>query len=1192
MLKDKPSLPEIEKKVLDFWDKNHIFEKTIEHRKKNKAFSFYDGPPFATGLPHYGHILATTIKDSVTRFWTMKGYKVERRVGWDCHGLPVENLIEKELGLKDKSQVEEMGIEKFNDACRAAVFRSVGDFQKTLKRVGRWADYSNSYATFDNDYIESVWWVFKALWDEGLIYSDYRVTPYCPRCGTPLSNFEVNQGYKDVDDPAIFVKFKLKEQEDNIPTYFVAWTTTPWTLTANAALAVNKDIDYVKVRVFDRYDNGKAVYQNLILAKLVYEKIINNNNHHSLYSVFEGFKTGGGEISIMSEKIKDYKGSELVGKEYEPIFSFIKPEKKAHFVIDADFVSVEDGSGIVHIAPAFGADDMEAARENNIPVILTVNGDGKFVEEVKPWAGRFVKKADADIIEYLKAEGSLLGEEKIKHSYPFCWRCDTPLLYYPIDSWYVEVTKIKDRLIKNNKEIRWVPAHLKEGRFGKWLEDARDWAVSRNRFWGAPMPVWKCSDCGKHIPIGSLDDLAKLSTAKNQYYFLRHGEADSNVLNIVSSFPEKFEIGLTEKGKKEIEKAVKELKKEGIDMIISSPLNRTKQTAEVVSKALGIKYKIDERLAEYDFGRLNGATVEEFEKEVGNHAGKFKNSPEGGETLVDVRSRVFSLVKELEENNKGKNILFISHGDPLWVLQAMMEGKGREQVLKDRENLIQTGEWRKVTLKNSPLNSDGDLDMHRPYIDSVKIKCPDCGGEASRISQVFDCWFESGSMPYASWHYPFDNKKRVENIFPADFIAEGLDQTRGWFYTLHVLAAALTKKNIGLGKNNPAFKNVIVNGLILDESGRKLSKKLRNYTEPEILFDTIGADAVRYFLLSSTSIGEDYRFSDKGVAETKTKVISRLLNSYNFFEMYADDGDKLAGYKDKAKENVIDKWIKARLKQVIFAVESNMEKYELTQATRPIADFLDDLSNWYIRRSRTRLQRPDSRDDFYAASKTLYECLIEISKVMAPFTPFIAEAVYRSLTEERAKESVHLEDWPKASKLNKEEESLILDMILAREAASQALARRSDAGIKVKQPLNSYKFSIEAIKDKTDIIKLIAEEANVKQVIYDKDVSGEGVLDVEIGHELRREGMLREIIRMIQGLRQNAGLEPGEKALLYAYSEEEEIKSIIFDNKDKLIADFSLLKINFKKDDNIEALAEKDINNRGKIWLGIKLGTD
>ncbi|MDD5099103.1 MAG: class I tRNA ligase family protein, partial [Candidatus Colwellbacteria bacterium] len=1059
---EKNELSKIEEEVLKRWAEKKIFEKTIEHRQKNKSFSFYDGPPFATGLPHYGHILATTIKDSVTRFWTMKGYKVERRVGWDCHGLPVENLIEKELGLRDKKAILEMGVEKFNNACRAAVFRSVGDFQKTLQRVGRWADYENSYATLDNSYIESVWWVFKQLWEKGLVYSDYRVSPYCPRCGTPLSNFEVNQGYKDTDDPAIFVKF---ESIDEPGTYFVAWTTTPWTLTANAALAVGEDIDYVKVE-HNSLNGGEKEF--LIFAKDRFEDITGNE---------KTFKIVG-----------NYKGRDLLGKRYAPVFDFTELEKRAHFVVAADYVSTEDGSGIVHTAPAFGVDDMETGKKNNLPTIVTVDEAGKFNPEVKPWQQMFVKKADAEIIENLNSRGLLLKEGTIRHSYPFCWRCDSPLLYYPIESWYVAVTKIKNDLVANNKKIRWVPPHLKEGRFGKWLEDARDWSVSRNRFWGAPIPIWKCLECENTEAVGSLSELAGFMPSRgNNYILMRHGEADSNVLNVISCIPEKTDIALTKRGLNDVEESVKLLKKRKIDAIYCSPVKRARQTADIIGDKLGIKPIEDERLMEYDVGIWNGRPVEEFESWMGPHSNKFTKTPDEGENLRSVRSRMMDLLASVDEKHSGENILIIGHGDPLWVLEGAMLGLDEKKTIDLRKSLIAPGEIREVSLIRAPRTSSGEVDMHLPYVDDIKPNCPKCGGKMKRVSQVFDCWFESGSMPYASWHYPFENKTKVESIFPADFIAEGLDQTRGWFYTLHVLATALTQshgkiKLSGLGKDRPAFKNVIVNGLVLDESGRKLSKKLRNYTEPEVIFEKYGADAMRYFLLSSTSIGEDYRFADKGVAETKTKVIDRFLNSYNFLRMYAPAGDMGRYFAQKADtRSILDIWIKDRLDETIIEMTEKMESYDLTSATRPLISFLDDFSNWYIRRSRKRLQRPDDKRDYYAAAKTMYDVLLSISKLLAPFAPFVSEAVYLSLVGDEGKESVHLEDWPKPSaKMTPARKAVIRDMEELRSLTTEALARRSETGIKVKQPMKVFKFSNESLKGKTELLLLLADEVNVK----------------------------------------------------------------------------------------------------------------
>lgn len=1139
--------------MLEFWDSAQIFQKTIEQREQGVPYSFYDGPPFATGLPHYGHILASTIKDSVTRFWTMKGRKVERRVGWDCHGLPVENLIEKELELRDKKAVLELGIEKFNTACQSAVFRYVNNFENTLKRLGRWADYSNSYATLDNSYMESVWWVFNRLWEEGLVYTDYRVTPYCPRCGTPLSNFEVNQGYKDVDDPAIFVKFKIKGKSDE---YFLAWTTTPWTLTANVALAVNPKFDYIKAEI-----ENNGIKETIVLAKELAEKVFTGMEYKILETV---------------------KGDELLGMEYEPIFDFIKPEGKSHVVIPADFVTLDDGSGIVHTAGLFGVDDMEACKKNGIAMILTVNEGGKFVDEVELWKGMFVKKADRQIIEYLKEHNALLKEDRIIHSYPHCWRCDTPLLYYPIDSWYVAVTKIKNELLQNNEQITWVPSHLKEGRFGKWLADARDWSVSRNRFWGSPIPVWNCSDCGKNHAIGSLSELMEKKVASgNKYYIMRHGEAEANVRKICSTIPELFENRLTKKGEADVKITAEFIKKEGIDMIFASPLLRTRMTAEVVSKETGAEVVVEERLREYDVGIWNGKNEDDFNNSFTSQAEKFVKAAEGGETLSAIRARMIEFIKDLEKQHFGKKILIVSHGDPLWALECALNGLNDEQTAQMRETAyIQTGEWREVKWSNFPYDRDGRVNLHRPYIDEIKLRC-ECGGEMTRIEHVFDCWFESGSMPYASWHYPFENKEKVEEIFPADFIAEGLDQTRGWFYTLHVLATALTKKDIGLGKSHPAFKNVIVNGLVLAEDGKKLSKKLKNYTEPELIFEKFGADALRYFLLTSTSIGDDYRFSDKGVQEIKAKVIDRFVNSFNFYRMYVPENMKVDG---EIRHSVLDKWIKARLKETVGKMTGFMENYKLTDATRELTAFLDDLSNWYIRRSRTRLQRSIDMADHMACAETLRESLIGVAKLLAPFSPYVTEAIYLNLTEGKRKESVHLEDWPITEELSQEETVLMTDMISIRELAAVGLAKREESGIKIKQPLKAFYINKTDLSDKQEILATLADEINVKAVIIDKETTG-GRLDTEITTDLRMEGYLREFIRSVQDMRQKSGFKPGEKGILYVStsgmpqtaisSKEEELRKIL-----------SIQRIEYAKSDKVIMISESKEEGID-VWIGI-----
>lgn len=917
------NIKELDEKVLKHWEDNKIFEKSIEQRKGKKSFSFYDGPPFATGLPHYGHILATTIKDTVLRYWTMKGFQVNRRVGWDCHGLPIENLIEKELQLKSKKDIEELGIEKFNKACRESVFRCVGDFTKTLKKVGRWADYDNAYTTMDNNYIESVWWVFKQLWDKELVYNDYRVGPFCPRCGTTLSNFEVNLGYKDVEDPSIYIKFSVKEKEQP-NTYFLVWTTTPWTLPGNVALAVGKKIEYVKIKKGDEF---------WILAK---ERL----------SVIEG------DYTIE----ETYKGKDLLKWQYHPLYDFMLPSEPAFYVVEGDFVSTEDGSGIVHIAPAFGIDDMEVGRANNLPIIMTIEEDGKFKKEIKPWAGMFVKKADSLITADLKSNGRLYLQEVIKHSYPFCWRCDTPLLYLAQKTHYIAVSKIKEALIENNQKIHWVPEHLKEGRFGKWLEDAKDWAFCRKRYWGAPIPIWRCFKCGKEKCVGS--------------------------------------------------------------------------------------------------------------------------------------------IKELKENTKQQSDF-------------------------------------------------GDL--HRPYIDDVWLEC-DCGGKMTRIEEVFDCWFESGSMPYAQWHYPFEDAEKVEQTFPADFIAEGLDQTRGWFYTLNVISTALTLcvkdrcLDIKLKKNSPAFKNVVVNGLVLAEDGKKLSKKLKNYPMPEEILDKFGADALRYFLLASTPIGEDYRFSEKVVEETYKRIISTLWNTAVFLNTYIDTDFKAP--KKFNSENVLDQWITSRLQDLAVNVTKQMDGYELTKAARFFDEFIDDLSNWYVRRSRRRFQKPQNEQEKKEAAETLYLVLLELSKLLAPFTPFISENIYLELAtrSKDAKESVHLCDFPEA-KDNLRDEKLEQAMDKAREIVSIALKQRSEAKIKIRQPLAT--LTIKTDLKNQDLVNIIQEEVNVKNVLVDKQAKNEIELDFQLTDELKAEGIAREFIRQVQQLRKFGGFVRTDKIAVLYNTVDKQLKEII-----------------------------------------------
>jgi len=932
-----------EKEILDFWQKNKIFEKSIEQKPKNKSYVFYDGPPFATGLPHYGHILASLIKDVVPRYWAMRGFRIERRWGWDCHGLPIENLIEQELNLKNKKDIESLGINKFNQSCKDSVLRYVDEWKKVIPRIGRWVDMEHPYKTMDFDYMESVWWVFERLWNKGLIYRDYKSMHICPRCGTTLSNFEVTLGYKDIEDLSVIIKFKLKKEKD---TFILAWTTTPWTLPGNVALAVGKDIDYVKIQI------DKDFY---ILAKDRLEIIKNK------YEIIE--KT---------------KGKDLIGLEYEPLFDYfsqrndLKNKNSGWKVYDANFVSTEEGTGIVHIAPAFGEDDLNLGRLKNLPFIQHVKEDGCFTDEVIEWAGEEVKpkddisKTDRKVMQWLEKQNKLFSQEKIVHKYPFCWRCDTPLLNYATFSWFMKVTAIKEKIIKNNEKINWVPEHIKHGRFGKWLEEARDWSISRSRYWGTPLPIWQCQ--------GSSALRASSEPQPN------------------SSLP---------KGSKN----------------------------DKVNPCDNIK--------------------------------------------------VFGSVKELEK------------------------------------------------LSNKKIK-----DLHKPYIDEIVFKCEKCGGLMERVPEVLDCWFESGSMPYAQVHYPFENKESFEKNFPAQFVAEGVDQTRGWFYTLMVLSTALF--------NKPAFLNNIVNGIILAEDGQKMSKRLKNYPEPMQIIDKYGADAVRFYLLSSPAIkADDLCFSEKGVEETLKKVLIILWNVYIFYKLYANEENEKFNVKTTSNIFVLDGWILSRLNSLNEEINKAMDKYDLLKALRPIEKFIDDLSTWYLRRSRQRIKNNKQGKE---AAQILKYILFNLSKMIAPFTPFLSEQVYQGLKDEKDPESVHLCDYPQSNKelINR---ALEREMAKVREIVSLALSERSKIGIKVRQPIASLKIKNQIgpygesqattkIKNNKGLLDLIKDEVNVKQVVFDDKLEKEVEIDAEITPELKEEGLIRDCIRQIQVIRRKAGLLPSDEIII------------------------------------------------------------
>ncbi len=989
--KPKSAFAVREEKTLAFWQDKEIFQKSLDKHAPKGDFVFYDGPPFANGLPHYGHLLQSSIKDAIPRYRTMQGYRVPRRWGWDCHGLPVENLVEKEMGFKGKRDIEDFGIANFNKAARTSIMKDVADWKRIIPRIGRWADMENDYKTMDGTYTESVWWAFKNLHSRGLIYEGFKGMHFCPRCGTTLSNNEVAQGYMDIDDIAVTVKFPLVDEPE---TSILIWTTTPWTLPGNTAAAVNADATYVKVRTNEGF---------VIVLKELATKVL------------------GEDIKVFSEML----GKDLVGKRYEPPFSYFKDtlhkhKTHAYKIYAAPYVTLEDGTGIVHLAPGYGAEDLIFAQKEKIPLIQHVTDEGKFISTVVDFAGLPVKpkgrhmETDAKIVEHLQNRGLLFHQEKINHSYPHCWRCDTPLLNWASNSWFVSVAKVKKDLLAQNKKVSWVPKSTGEGRFQKGLETAPDWAISRSRYWGAPLPVWRHSKTKEIKVVGSVDELLTMvRRSGNTYFVMRHGESNSNVIDTedVAGDPDNH---LTEKGKKEVMVAARALSSKKIDLIVTSPFLRTKETAQLLAQEFGLSdsaIMTDTRLGE----------VEHVTPDLCRAVGEF--------------------IFEIERRYSGKNVLVVSHGGTMWALQQVAARQSRLGF--NRTAMLGNAEWAELPFVPYPHNDDYELDLHRPYIDDIPLG-DSLAGEWKRVPDVFDCWFESGSMPYASNHYPFKknnfNPKKVFGFmpkgYPADFIAEAVDQTRGWFYSLIVLGTALFGKS--------PYKNVITTGFINASDGKKMSKRLKNYPDPLELIDKYGVDSLRYYMLSSQLVrGEDLSFKEQGVEEVSKKLLMRLDNVVSFYELYANSTPR-----SNESTAALDRWIVSRLAELVQQTTEGFEKYELDVATRPLAAFIDDLSTWYLRRSRDRF-KSDTQDKKDALA-TLRFTLYIVSHVMAPVMPFFADELFGRIKEEGDAESVHLSSWPEAGSVDID---LISGMSFVRSLSTIALKQREEANLKVRQPL-------------------------------------------------------------------------------------------------------------------------------------------
>ncbi len=1115
-----------EEAVLKFWKEQKVFESSLAKESPKGEYVFYEGPPTANGKPGIHHLEARAFKDAIPRYKTMCGYHVRRKGGWDTHGLPVELQVEKELGLKSKKEIEEYGIAKFNQKCKESVWTYVDLWEKFTERIGYWVDQENPYVTYHNDYIESVWNVIKETNKQNLLYKDYKVVPWCPRCGTTLSSHELAQGYEVVKDLSVTAKFKIKASSstsarvlglgpdhsqkhmDSANAYILAWTTTPWTLPGNVALAVGEDIIYVKIKKDDEI---------LILAKARLSQI-------------------EGEYEIQEE----LKGKDLIGLEYEPLYPFLKDNisekekpklEKAFQVHKAGFVTTEDGTGVVHTAVMYGQDDFILGNEVGLPKHHLVGLDGKFLKDTGFLEGRFVRDEEVavDIIKDLASRGLLFKKEKYEHSYPHCWRCHTALIYYARDSWYIKMTALRDKMVAENEGINWEPEYIKEGRFGEWLREIKDWAISRERYWGTPLPVWTCEKCHQNEVVGSIADLkAKIKKSGNNYFAMRHGEADNNLSDLYYKDPH-HTAKLTEKGKAQVLESAKNFK-EKIDIVIASPFERTKETSKIICEQINFpieKIIYDERIQEWEIssnfeGKGRATFKQYYEKDYLDNPTEVLPD---GESFTELIKRVGSFIYDLENKYSGKNILIVGHagvGDALgFVINGLTPDSFSSK--NDPFNPLQNAEIKNFDFIPLPHNENYELDLHKPYIDEVELVC-DCGGKLVRAKEVMDVWLDSGTMPFSQDHYPFNG----EIQYPADFISEAIDQTRGWFYTLHAVGALM-----GRGK---AYKNVICLGLLLDAKGKKMSKSVGNIVDPWEMIEKYGVDTLRFWMYSVNQPGESKLFDEKTVLELHRQIFGLLYNVLAFYELYRDPQLEVLEYKKP--ENILDQWIVAKLDELIKLCTLKIEDYKLLEPARAIKDFIGDLSTWYLRRSRERIKEGDIE-----AKQTLYFILKTLAKIMAPFAPFSAEDIWQKLKNENDIESVHLESWPTfALATAGEAQNILENMDQVRKIVSLGLEARQKAGIKVRQPLQ--KLEVANLSLRAEFLEIIKDELNIKEVTVNKKLEAEVFLDTEISEELKIEGQYREFVRAIQDMRKKAGLTPSDVIILSVETGEEGRKII------------------------------------------------